>query len=845
VVSVRGLTGLSLAVVALLVVTGAAAARKPVPGERAALAAVTHAANSGRLSRAAAKADRREIARAVHLARVLPAGRRANVETALEQVGALGKRLTGPRALAVFGQLAANDDYFARHGAPRAGTDITDGDGVVYRYFAGKCFEFHPLANVSALNARVAAKDVDGTKRLADALIARAVPRRGGGAVWEYYFRFGGRPPWVSGMAEAVAAQAFARAAALVTHESALLLHEAARAFRAVTRLTTDIAAGPWIRLYSFSRNPVLNAQLQSVLSLETYAAATNDAAATELASRMELAAAATLSQFDTGYWSDYSLAGNPSPLSYQKFVIRLLHRLAPADPRFARAADRFDSYLRQPPAFKLANAPVGALRFWLSKPASVSASTPAGRFVRLSLGAGWHTLSWNDPKRAGFYRVTVTAVDYAGNRASFSALPIVRVPRAGNGNKRAHRTAGADPASPPAFAAGVGIEDPSQAVLAGSRGLRLVRMAVAWQPGQTLPDPAVISSLQALPSGAGLVLDLNAAQLPSDDGGRAALADYASSLARQTPTLRDLVLTPAPSHAIAPAYSDAFAAVRAAVQAVRADVAVGPFLDGSSPKPQLTAVAVGRELGREGAGADFVSFRPAPVAGRGALAIGDLARLRSALAKGLGTAPPLLLDAPATPTTVPSSELGAYTGGAPPTAGAVSPAEQAATYAAAVEAASCSPDVVGVLLDRLVDSGSAPEPATGLYYAGGHAKPSAAAVQSAILDVARGAAVCPGLRARITPTTLTFPAQLSRSSATSVVIGCSRDCLYLVTLDRANSKPVVARRGTLVGGDPAQTITLPRQALRRGGYRVDVRLVSRVNPGAVLRRRSPLLTVG
>jgi hypothetical protein len=846
VVSVRGLTGLLLAVVALVVVTGAAAARKPVPGERAALAAVKHAVNAGRLSRATAKADRQEIARAVHLARVLPAGRRAHVQTALEQVGALGKRLTDPRALAVFGQLAANDDYFARHSAPPPGTDITDGDGIVYRYFAGRCFEFHPLANVSALNARVAAKDVDGTKRLANALIARAVPRRGGGAVWEYYFRFGGRPPWVSGMAEAVAAQAFARAAALVTDESAPLLDEAARAFRAVTRLTTDVAAGPWIRLYSFSRNPVLNAQLQSVLSLETYAAATNDAAATELVSRMEQAAAATLSQFDTGYWSDYSLAGNPSPLSYQKFVIRLLHRLAPVDPRFAHAADRFDSYLRQPPAFRLASAPVGALRFWLSKPASVSASTPAGRSIRLSLDAGWHTFSWHDPKRAGFYRVTVTAVDYAGNRASFSALPIVRVPgAAGSGDKRARRTAAAGPASPPAFAAGVGIEDPSQAVLAGSLGLRLVRMPVAWQPGQTSPDPAVISSLQALPSAAGLVLDLNAAQLPSDDGGRAALGDYASSLARQTPTLRYLVLTPAPSQATALAYADALAAVRAAVQAVRADVEVGPFLDGSSSKPQLAAAAVGRELAREGAGADLVSFRPAPVAGRGALAIGDLGRLRSALAKGFGTAPPLLLDAPDIPTTVPASELGAYTGGAPPTAGAVSPAAQAATYAAAVEAASCSPDVFGVLLDRLVDSGSAPESVTGLYYAGGDAKPSAAAVQSAILDVARGAAVCPGLRARVTPTTLTFPAQLSRSSAASVVLGCSRDCLYLVTLDRADGKPVVARRGTLAGGDAAQTITLPRRALPRGGYRVDVRLVSRVDPGAVLRRRSALLTVG
>src|SRR4029077_9105924 len=171
------------------------------------------------------------------------------VAVALEQAGALGRRLTSPRALAVFGQLNANDDYFARHGVPRGGTDITDADGIVYRYFAGRCFEFHPLADFSALNARVAAKDVAGAERLAAALMARAVARPGGGLAWEYYFSFGGgRPPWTSGMEQSVAAQDFAPAAALVTDESSVLSGEATAAFKAIPRLTTKVAAGPWIR---------------------------------------------------------------------------------------------------------------------------------------------------------------------------------------------------------------------------------------------------------------------------------------------------------------------------------------------------------------------------------------------------------------------------------------------------------------------------------------------------------------------------------------------------------------------------------------------------------------------
>ena len=68
----------------------------------------------------------------------------------------------------------------------------------------------------------------------------------------------------------------------------------------------------------------------------------------------MQAAAAETLPRFDTGYWSDYSLAGDPAPVSYQEYVTQLLHKLAPADPRFAAAAIRFTSYLTQPPAFKL-----------------------------------------------------------------------------------------------------------------------------------------------------------------------------------------------------------------------------------------------------------------------------------------------------------------------------------------------------------------------------------------------------------------------------------------------------------------------------------------------------------
>ena len=844
-VSRRGLTGLVAVAAALLAAGAAPAAPTAVPGEQAAFAAVRKAAHAGRLDSATAGADRQEIDRAVHLARVLPFDRRRYVLNALLQVGAIGDRLTEPRAVALFGQLRANDDWFSQHSAPAPSTDITDADGVVYRFFSGKCFEFHPLANFAALNADFAAKNVVATQQLADALIARGVPRAGGGTGWEYYFDWqGGRAPWVSGMADAVAAQAFSRAAQLVSAESATYLAEARAAFLTIPgHLTTSVAAGPWIRLYSFSPVPVLNAQLQSVLSLQTYAEKTGDTAASAYAQEMEQAAAATLPRFDTGYWTYYSLNGVPAPLSYSRYVLQLLQKLSPQDARFGAARVRFARYLKQPPAFQVANAPIGDVRFWLSKPAWVSVAVGGGRTLGLSLDGGWHTIRVGEPSRTGIYGVHVAAEDPAGNRASFTTLPLVRIKVAAHHKPSRGRKPAAAGAPVPALAVGAGLDDAAQAPQAQALGLGLVRLTVPWQPGQTSPDPAFSASLQTLPS-IPLVLEVDAAQLPADDADRAALAQYGESLAQQAPTLRDLVLTPAPQLADAAQYADALAALRAAVRTARPDVAVGPAVDGSFPQPSQTVLALGAELAVDGSTADVVAFRPDPQPVTGTWGADDVPSLESALDKKLGAEPPVVLDAIATPTTIPASERAAYTAGAP-TAGAVSAAAQASSYAAAIAGASCSVGVTGLVFDRLVDDAAAAEPPTGLYYASGDAKPSAQAVAKEIADVARGAVVCPGLAARVMPTALTFPSQLGSTSAATVTLGCDRDCLYLVSLLGADGRPAVAVRGALQGGQPAEAIALPRAKLTPGRYRLDVRIVSRVDPSVVTRRDSGWLSSG
>ena len=401
-VAQRIVLGVSIFAVVVLGFSSAAPAGRRVPPQKIALAAVARLQAAGRIDPADAARYRKAISRAVALIPRVPASRATPLRSQLAQAAAIAPKLTAPRALAVFSQLEVNDDWFANHGPAASQTDITDADGVVYRYFSGG-FEFHPLGNFAALNADALAKNVTATTRLANALADRAVPEAAGGAGWEYYFDYGGgRAPWTSGFAQVVAAQSFARAAKVDTADSARLLAAARSAYHAVPgRLVRDTSFGPWIRLYSFNHAVVLNAQLQAAISLASYAKLTSDSQAGTLAAEMTTAAARALPSFTTGYWSYYELPGEPSPVSYQNYVVELLQTLARADDRFAPAATEFAGFGTKPPAFRLGDAGVGAVNFWVSKPSSVRVSA-LGRDRWLSVSGGWHTVSWQLPVARG-----------------------------------------------------------------------------------------------------------------------------------------------------------------------------------------------------------------------------------------------------------------------------------------------------------------------------------------------------------------------------------------------------------------------------------------------------------
>jgi hypothetical protein len=434
--------------VPLLAAAAALAAAAPASASASASATlarrgITAAVRVGWLNAPDARRYRADVYLAQRGVRFLPKLRARVLAAQLEQVSAIWDSYTSPRALALFSQLEENVSYLDTHRIPSSATDVTGSDGVVYRWFPGSGLEFHPLANFAQLNNLAAAKNTDGTRTLAAALVARAIPRARS-LLWEYAFPEGwGRPPWASGLAQAVAAQALSRAGVLLGDQT--LLDAAARAYAAIPgKLDLELSTGPWIRLYGFDREIVLNAQLQGILSLAEYGRTAGNTGAESLAQRMTVAARGLLWRFDTGDWSRYELGGGYAKRDYQIFVTTLLGKLAKQtqDPFWQDAAARFTNYTYEPPEVTQPDPPPAAIAYpqpqdgWLdtvaipvtlSKRASVTLAVAGKVLTWSALARGAHTLTWNPGPdvQAGTYTVTVQATDFTGRRATFRLAPV------------------------------------------------------------------------------------------------------------------------------------------------------------------------------------------------------------------------------------------------------------------------------------------------------------------------------------------------------------------------------------------------------------------------------------
>jgi hypothetical protein len=363
--------------------------------------------------------------------------------------------LSAARMPPLFLTLDHNREWWGAKGAPAPDARIRFGASLVlFQYYPGHGLQIQPLGNFGAANGYWSAHKDEKLRSLLSDLAALRV-NRGTFTAWEYYFHFGGgSPPWVSGMAQATAAQAYARAGSrLADPQMTGIGREALGALDTNTPLGARVPFpnGAWYALYSFNpRLEVLNAMLQSLIGVKTYADITGDPHAAALFQQGDAIAQARIGSYDTGAWSLYSRSGShpgaEANLNYHTLnrdFARKLCRLTGAE-AYCAAADHFTLYLHQDPRLG-PYGPVPAparggrgvrFQFTLSKVGRVGITVTAAGRTYLATSAyfthGKHALRWVPPrlKTERTYDYRLSARDLAGNTASVAGT--IRVKKSG-----------------------------------------------------------------------------------------------------------------------------------------------------------------------------------------------------------------------------------------------------------------------------------------------------------------------------------------------------------------------------------------------------------------------------
>jgi hypothetical protein len=318
----------------------------------------------GRLDAAVVDAWRRDWRSARSAARRLPGSSRRNLTGVIANTRSLAARgMLAARAQPAFATLRHNLAWFvdSRAGAPPNGTRNGFGSDLVWQFYDGSGWQLQPLGTFGAMNALLKRKRARERIRLmADEMLRLGVWRRGFLA-FEYLFPWGGgRPGWISGMAQATGMQALSGAAERLGDPRLLA---AARQMRGAFE-----TAPPWgvrrrtgrgrAHFLLYSQAPRLlvgNGFAQALLGLDRYRELSGDHAAATLVREGLRQARRNLPRFDTGAWSLYSRTpsgpGSESDLHYHRVFTGFLGQMCDrfAEPRFCHLHERFTAYEAEP----------------------------------------------------------------------------------------------------------------------------------------------------------------------------------------------------------------------------------------------------------------------------------------------------------------------------------------------------------------------------------------------------------------------------------------------------------------------------------------------------------------
>jgi hypothetical protein len=346
---------------------------------------------------------------------------------------AIAGQLTPSRLPALFLTLANNRQWWSTGPLLSSGQRVQfAGSQLVWEYYPGQGIELQVLGTFGEADGFYTGGPsfYPKLRQVLSELVPLAV-KRAGGLAWEYYFAFdGGRPPWVSAMAQGTAIEALTRAyeafqdpSYLATAAQALPLFSAAPPVG--VRIPTR--RGARYLQYSFApRASIINAFLQSLIGLYDYAHVSLNPTAEKLFDAGNAEALAEVPSFNTGAWSLYQ-AGAEDTLSYHQLVTGFLRQLCDRTQSgaYCTTAEDFQKDLTTPPALTLKThrSQVGVVtdvHFWLSKESHVGiVEVFNGTTVfatSAELGYGTNSFGIPTPRRAGTYTVRLAATDLAGN---------------------------------------------------------------------------------------------------------------------------------------------------------------------------------------------------------------------------------------------------------------------------------------------------------------------------------------------------------------------------------------------------------------------------------------------
>jgi hypothetical protein len=442
------------ALLAVVTAPGAAAATAKPKGPTA-RAELARLAAEAQITPETATAYRDAYDAAQHTLKRLHGYRHAQLKAVVSNVdaAAAGGLFLPSRLPALFLTLQRNRAWWAAAPIPPAGARTTfAGSQIVWQHYHGQGWQIQWLGTFGKANALWMARDRDPDLRaLLDEALGLAT-QRAGGLAFEYLFRFdGGRPPWVSGLAQGTALSALSRAAVRLGDSK---YFEAARSALGIFRMPPPAGVrvatplGAHYLQYSYApRLRIANGFAQALNGLHDFAVLANDVEGRALFAAGEAELRDELPRYDTGAWSLYSIGtrdSRESDLGYHEllrdFLRGLCDRLTAtgdADPApYCDAAQRFTDDLRAPPQLTLPDGQElrqkrrGAVRFTLDKVAFVTVTVlrrGAVVFTKTArLGRGEHATGLR-PAKAGPLDVRLRAVDLAGNAATAASRLAVR----------------------------------------------------------------------------------------------------------------------------------------------------------------------------------------------------------------------------------------------------------------------------------------------------------------------------------------------------------------------------------------------------------------------------------